>query len=79
MMTSSMRSTPIAGMENLLGLIPIEIHIKETAVATMTRLSRTGHWRQPQTKHPHSHTVIHDEVRRKYLNYNFRRTNHGSK
>ena len=31
----------------------------------MTRLSRTGHWRQPQTKHPHSHTVILDEVRRK--------------
>ena len=31
----------------------------------MTRLSWTGHWRQPQTKHPHSHTVIHDEVRRK--------------
>ena len=31
----------------------------------MTRLSWTSHWRQPQTKHPHSHTVIHGEVRRK--------------
>ena len=36
-MTSSMRSTPTAGMEAVLGLLPLDLHAEETAVKTRLR------------------------------------------
>ena len=44
MITSAMRSTPTAGMEILLGFPPLETFTKSMAIATCTRLIRTGHW-----------------------------------
>ena len=63
MMTGCMRSTPTAGMEVILGLTPIEIHITEAALATTTRLHRTGHWKDTENSSPNSHTAILNAIR----------------
>ena len=44
MITSGIHSTPTAGMEVLLGLIPIEEYIQQIAVMTSNRLTKSGHW-----------------------------------
>jgi ribonuclease HI len=45
MITGTMRSTPTAGMEALLNITPIDIHIEGTAIAGYNRLQRTKSWR----------------------------------
>ena len=45
MVTGAMRSTPTAGMEVLLGLQPLEIYLKEVALATSMRLRVNIDWR----------------------------------
>ena len=71
MITGSMRSTPIAGMEVLLGLTPIDIFVKETAVATSTRLARTGHWRESVRRPLCAHTTITNDIRDSIPEINF--------
>ena len=45
MVTGAMRSTPTAGMEVILGIQPLEIALKEAAMATCIRLRNNGDWR----------------------------------
>ena len=71
MITGSMRSTPIAGMEVLLGLTPIDIFVKETAVATSTRLARAGHWRESVRRPLCAHTTITNDIRDSIPEINF--------
>jgi ribonuclease HI len=42
---SAMRSTPPAGMEVILGIRPIEVHIKELAIKSYLRLVKNGNWK----------------------------------
>ena len=45
MITSGIHSTPTAGMETLLGLLPLVEHIKMTAINCSIRLDNSGHWK----------------------------------
>ena len=44
MMTGSMHSTPTAGMEVITNIRPVDIFIKQVAIATSIRLEKTGNW-----------------------------------
>ena len=57
LITSSMRSTPTAGMETLLGLVPIDLYIKQTALATRARLMKSGHWSTDAHLPEYTHTT----------------------
>ena len=41
---NAMRTTPTAGMEVILGIRPIDIHLKELAVSSYLRLMKNGNW-----------------------------------
>ena len=61
MITGAMRSTPTAGMEMILDLRPIYIHILEHALASYTRLVGAGSWRpkpgEPLWKRGHTEFI----------------------
>ena len=42
---NAMRSTPTAGMEAIIGLIPIEIHMKTICIMSFLRLKENGNWK----------------------------------
>ena len=59
---SSMRSTPPAGMEVILGIRPIEVHIKELDIKSYLRLVKNGNWKHikgevTEIKHFKGHKV----------------------
>ena len=41
---NAMKSTPTAGMEVILDIRPIDIHLQELAISSYIRLSRNGNW-----------------------------------
>jgi ribonuclease HI len=45
---NTMRSTPTAGMEVIVGLRPIDIHAKELALKSYLRLVKNGNWKMIQ-------------------------------
>ena len=64
MITSAIHSTPTAGMEILLGLLPLVEHIKFTATSTSVRLTRSGHWKVTEDDDPaNSHTGYLEAIR----------------
>ena len=67
MMTRAMASTPTAGMETLLGLMPIECFLKKEALAAGLRLIHNGQWRARTGEElkETAHTVIIDRWRKK--------------
>ena len=44
MITNASSSTPTAGMEAVLSMRPLHIHLKETAIASLQRMVRQGTW-----------------------------------
>ena len=64
MITSAIHSTPTAGMEILLGLLPLAEHIKLTATSTSVRMTRSGHWKVTAEDNPvNSHTGYLEAIR----------------
>lgn len=56
--TGAMRSTPTAAMEVLLGLLPLDLFIKNEALKTQLRLKTNGEWHQwwgPKTTKTRGH------------------------
>ena len=45
MMTRAMPSTPTAGMETLMGLVPIDCYMKKEALLASIRLKASGQWK----------------------------------
>ena len=64
MITSGIHSTPTAGMEILLGFLPLVEHIKMTATNCSIRLNNTGHWKITELdKHTKSHVGALEVIR----------------
>ena len=57
--TGAMNTTPTAAMEILVGLVPLDIHIKQVATTT-DRMISTNNWKKYGTSK--SHTCIQDEI-----------------
>ena len=61
MITGAMKSTPTAGMERLLNITPIHLHIKKEAIACYARLKQTKTWRpkegEPLWNRGHTHLI----------------------
>ena len=64
MITSCIHSAPTAGMEILIGLMPLKDHIRLTATNCSTRLARTGHWNIGENeRHKKSHVGMIETIR----------------
>ena len=61
MITGAMKSTPTAGIERLLNITPIHLHIKMEAIACYVRLKQTKTWRlkegAPLWNRGHTHLI----------------------
>ena len=61
MITGAMKSTPTAGLECILNITPIQIHIKKEALASYVRLQHTSSWRprkgEPLWEKGHTSTI----------------------
>ena len=61
MITGAMKSTPTAGLECILNLSPIHLHIKTEALASYVRLQHTASWRprdgEPLWEKGHTHMI----------------------
>jgi ribonuclease HI len=62
MMLSAYPSTPTASLEMLVGIRPIELHLKEVALSTSVRLKRTGHWQSGMTNPAFGWTKSHSDI-----------------
>ncbi len=59
---SAYPSTPTASLEMLLGIRPIDMHLREVAVATSVRLKKTGHWFAGRTNPVNSRSKSHSDI-----------------
>ena len=60
MITNASCSTPTAGMEAILSMRPLHIHIKEMAMASLQRMARQGTWtaQAGETESGHARTLM---------------------
>ena len=60
MITNGSCSTPTAGMEAILSMRPLHIHVAETAIASLQRMSRQGTWtaQEGETVSGHARTLM---------------------
>jgi len=59
--SGAMKSTPLASMEIILGLLPLDLFIKGWAISTAYRLHQTGQWRWK--KRNFGHLQVYSQMR----------------